>query len=147
MKDYKHFLTLEKPIGYAPERIEVDGKTVTLYAPYQFQFLSREERKGICNGIGAATGLSKYVPNTIWGLDVSYIGDIHDYSYWRGGTPKDRETADAVFYHNLLVVIEARGGILAPLRRRRAGKYYLALRVGGWAHFGDGEREERAYSD
>ena len=135
MKGWREFLEARKPDGYVDVLWEVDGKVGFLHAPDGFNSLSSEERESICNGIGAASGLSRLVPDTIWGLYVGIVGAIHDYSYWLGGTDKDRETADAVFYGNILAIIEAHGGILAPLRRWRARKYYLALRVGGWAHF------------
>lgn len=147
MKDWREFLGMERPEGYCYTPWFKDDETLFLYAPDGFNNLSSEERESICNGIGASSGLSRLVPDTIWGIYVGIVGDIHDYSYWLGGTGKDRETADAVFYHNLLVLIEAHGGLLAPLRRWRSRKYYLALRVGGWAHFGDGKREGRAYRD
>lgn len=147
MKGWREFLEMERPEGYCYTPWFKDDETLFLYAPDGFNSLSSEERESICNGIGASSGLSRLVPDTIWGIYVGIVGDIHDYSYWLGGSPEDRETADAVFYHNLLAIIEAHGGILAPLRRWRARKYYLALRVGGWAHFGDGKREGRAYRD
>lgn len=135
MKGWREFLGMERPEGYSYTPWFKDDETLFLYAPDGFNSLSSEERESICNGIGAASGLSRLMPDTIWGINVGIVGDIHDYSYWLGGTDKDRETADAVFYHNLLVLIEAHGGLLAPLRRWRARKYYLALRVGGKAHF------------
>ena len=135
MKDWREFLDMERPEGYCYTPWFKDDENLFLYAPDGFNSLSSEERESICNGIGASSGLSRLVPDTIWGINVGIVGDIHDYSYWLGGTDKDRETADAVFYRNLLAIVEANGGILAPLRRWRARKYYLALRVGGKAHF------------
>ena len=147
MKDWREFLEMDRPEGYCYTPWVKDDEDLFLYAPDGFNSLSSEERASICNGIGASSGLSRLVPDTIWGINVGIVGDIHDYSYWLGGTDEDRETADAVFYHNLLVLIITHGGLLAPLRRWRARKYYFALRVGGWAHFGDGKREGRAYRD
>ena len=135
MKGWREFLEMERPEGYS-DVLWSDGEAVAfLYAPDDFADLLPSERSAICNGIGASSGLSRLVPDTIWGINVGIAGDIHDYSYWLGGTDEERETADAVFYHNLLVLIETHGGILAPLRRWRARKYYLALRIGGKAHF------------
>ena len=135
MKGWREFLEMERPEGYS-DVLWADGEVAAFfYAPDGFADLLPSKRSSICNGIGAASGLSRLVPDTIWGLYVGIVGDIHDYSYWLGGTDEDRDTADAVFYHNLLVLSEAHGGILAPLRRWRARKYYLALRVGGKAHF------------
>ena len=147
MKGWREFLKMERPEGYS-DVLWSDGEVAAfLYAPDGFADLLPLERSSICNGIGASSGLSRLVPDTIWWIDFRIAGDIHDYSYWLGGIDEDRRIADDVFYHNLLVIIEAHGGILAPLRRWRACKYYLALRVGGWAHFGDGKREGRAYRD
>ena len=135
MKGWGEFLEMERPEGYS-DVLWTDGEVAAfLYAPDGFADLLPSERSSICNGIGASSGLSRLVPDTIWGIYVGIAGDIHDYSYWLGGTDEDRDTADAVFYHNLLVLIITHGGLLAPLRRWRARKYYLALRVGGKAHF------------
>lgn len=124
------------PDGYV--RIE-GGEYNGLLCKTGFTLLSDKERKEICNGIGAATGLTSHFPDTIWGLDCKAAGDIHDYDYHVGGKSEDRYMADVVFWRNLYWLIENRGAyLLRCLRKRRADKYYIALRVGGDAHFNKG---------
>lgn len=100
-----------------------------------FLHLTPEAKAEICNGIGAASGLTKNLPSTIWGLDCHEAGDIHDYDYHVGGTAADRRTADLVFLHNLYVIIKRGWRILAWIRNIRARTYYVTLRLGGWMHF------------
>ena len=69
------------PIGY----IETEKG---LWVQPGFLALTEEEKSKICNGIGAASGLSKHIPSTIWGLDCHEAGDAHDYDYYKGGSGK-----------------------------------------------------------
>ena len=100
-----------------------------------FLHLTEEAKAEICNGIGAASGLSKHIPSTIWGLDCKIAGDIHDYDYAIGGTAADRRIADQVFLHNLYVLIDKGCWILKWVRKNRARAYFVALRLGGWLHY------------
>jgi hypothetical protein len=123
--------------GYLPEgytRIE-EGEFAGMICLESYLVLSPEQKKRICNGIGAATGLSSLMPSTIWGLDCSETGNIHDHGYAIGGTANDREVADKVFLHNLRVQISKGSKMLRWLRNKRAVKYYLGLRIGGSMHF------------
>ena len=99
-----------------------------LSAPQEYYSLSAEDKKSICNGMGAKNSLlSSFIPNTMYGLDVEECGDIHDFQYNAGITIEDKKEADRTFLNNLLRIINAEGGWLAPLRRRRALKYYEAV--------------------
>lgn len=99
-----------------------------LSAPGAYYRLSPGEKKEICNGMGAKDSLlSNFIPNTMYGLDVEECGDIHDLQYHIGTTIEDKKSADRTFLNNLLRVINDKGGWLAPLRRRRALKYYEAV--------------------
>ena len=120
------------PEGYI--RIESGELKGMLFRPGYFA-LTAQEKAEICNGIGAATGLTKHFPNTIYGLDCRESGNGHDYDYWRGGTEEDRELADRVFLHNLYVQIEKGAWLLRLLRKSRARKYYVAVSLGGRPHF------------
>lgn len=123
------------PDGYAKM---ADG---TLVRPKYLE-LSQERKEKICNGMGGQNSLSSLVPDTIWGLNCKEVADRHDYDYWRGGDGDARKLADAVFLHNLRVVIKAKGGLLKSFRLWRAEKYYIATRLFGWAHFSyDSARE------
>lgn len=105
--------------------------------------LSPEEKKKICNGIGAATGISSHIPSTIWGLDCSEAGNIHDYDYHTGGVRRDKDLADAVFLHNLKTLIASGTWALRWLRNNRANKYYLILQACGSSHFNYADKKKK----
>ena len=124
--------------GFCPQGYIVakDGEYEGLLVRPSFLLLSADERKGICNGIGAASGLSKHFPNTIWGLDCKAAGDVHDYDYHIGGGAGDKLIADQVFLHNCRTIIRKRGyWFLRWPRDDRARAYYIALRLCGSSHF------------
>lgn len=102
--------------------------------------LTPGQHASICNGAGAAGSLlSKFIPNTIWGLDCTSAFDRHDYGYWAGLTAEDKMIADLDMLANLIYLIDSADGkwaaLLAPLRRRRAMKYYEAVHLKGWSAF------------
>ena len=100
-----------------------------------YKELTEDEKKKICNGIGAASGLSKHFPSTLWFLDCSETGNRHDYSYHVGGTLQDRRLADKFFLINLYTQIAKGSKLMAWIRRSRARKYWMALALFGGAHF------------
>lgn len=108
-----------------------------LYAPEAYHKLSEFEKKEICNGCGAKSGISSWlVPNTLYGLSVKAACNIHDYMYFVGTTNADKEEADRVFLNNMMRIINQDGAAwLAALRRRRALKYYEAVYYGGGEAF------------
>lgn len=62
--------------------------------------------------------------------------DLHDYRYWMGGDEEDRKFADHEFFEFMLDIIEERlWGVIHPLARRRALKYYEAVRLVGYKFF------------
>lgn len=62
--------------------------------------------------------------------------DLHDYRYFMGGTEEDRKFADHEFFEFMLDVIEERlWRVVHPLARRRALKYYEAVRLLGYKFF------------
>ena len=97
--------------------------------------LSQSEKEKICNGIGAATGLSKHFPNTVWGLSIEECGNIHDYDYFIGGTKEDKDNADLVLLHNSRLLIKRASFLLRYVRNLRVNKYYVAVQLGGNSHF------------
>lgn len=103
--------------------------------PYYKQ-LHPHDKAQICNGAGAAgQWISSFIPNTMYGLDVTEVFNIHDFDYYIGDNLLDKQVADSRMFRNLCVVINAQEGwwnkSLAFLRRRRALKYYEAVLLEG----------------
>lgn len=107
---------------------------VKLWCPESYKQATAEERDRKCNGCGTKGLGGILVPNSLYGLDVTEACDIHDWMYAEGKSEADKNTADRVFRNNMLRIISARPrgrGIVFFLRRRRAVKYYKAVK-----HFG-----------
>ena len=60
--------------------------------PKGYLDLSPEAKAGIVNGAGSADGIK--VPNTMWGLNMIEVFNIHDYDYFMGATDEDKRIAD-----------------------------------------------------
>ena len=107
-------------------------KPVVLESSPAYKAMSPAMKAKIVNGAGAAgQWISCFIPNTMYGLDVEEVFNIHDFDYHVGRSWADKEQADTRMLRNLLKVINHKGGILGFLRRRRALKYYEAVHVGG----------------
>ena len=109
-----------------------------------FDDLTPEQRAKICNGAGAAGAWYNFlIPNTFYGLDCREAFDRHDYAYHVGKTPQQRTLADLQMLNNLLRLVDTAEGwhnrMLAPLRRRRALKYYEAVHYRGESAFNAGK--------
>jgi len=100
-----------------------------LYAPSEFWKLSYDEKMRITNGCGAANAAIDYVPDTIYGLNISAACDIHDYGYWLGGLKEDKYISDLFLLINTLQIIKQHGGnkLMLTLRYSRAIKYFFAV--------------------
>ena len=110
-----------------------------LYAPPEYYSASPRLIAQICNGCGSALAKFDFVPDTIYGLDISSACKIHDFMYYFGETIKDKEEADRVFRNNMIRLINEKGGWLKRLRRWRAGTYYVAVDKFGGPAFFDGK--------
>ena len=90
-----------------------------------------EERSRICNGCGAANSKFDFVPDTIYGLNISEACYRHDWRYNLGRTLEEKAHADWEFLQNLLTIIESAPGIVNKIlripRRARAMSYYGAV--------------------
>lgn len=108
-------------------------KSYTLESTDGYKALTPELKTAICNGAGAAgQWISCFIPNTMYGLDVEEVFNIHDYDYHVGGDRNAKNIADRRMLENLMMVINANSGlILGFLRRRRALKYYEAVLLKG----------------
>lgn len=109
-----------------------------LKLPHSFISADTVEKSRVCNGMGPE-GFGWMIPDTMYGLDLSPAGDIHDwmYEYPEGLT---KEQCDDTFYENMKRIIEQDDGwaFTKWLRGRRAWKYYKAVQVGGKEHFNGG---------
>lgn len=112
---------------------------INLFAPKSYRTAPRHYRAAVANGCGTAGWKGTLVPDTIYGLRVTSACNIHDWMYHYGNTLADKDEADRVFLNNLLRLINGstRCGLLRTLRRRRALKYYHAVRLAGGPAFWD----------
>ena len=121
----------------------MDDIKVVLYAPEAYWKLPKEEKDKICNGCGAQ-GKFDFVPDTIYFLNISEVCSIHDYCYHVAMPSLSyKEEADRIFLNNMLRLIEAKTKWkwLRFLRRRRAYKYYLAVKYFGAPAFWVGKNK------
>ena len=113
-----------------------------LIAPSSFPQEKKEDLQQICNGCGAAGATFDFVPDTIYGVDISHVCNIHDYEYNIGTTDFGKTKGDLRFLMNLMRCIEAVSGwkkVLKPLMRRRALKYYEAVTAFGHNAYWEGK--------
>lgn len=115
---------------------------VTLYAPEQYWRLDPEVKAAMTNGCGTGGWKSAVIPDTLWFLSIREACDIHDYMYRIGTTLEDKAEADRVFLNNMLRLIEQGSKFMAPLRRRRALKYYEAVHCFGGPAFWSGKNPD-----
>jgi hypothetical protein len=120
----------------------VGGERIVLYAPNDYLYLSRAERDAICNGCGPRSWKFDIVPDTIYGLSIKEVCNIHDYMYHIGTTQQDKWFADALFLLNgcLLIMNVSANAIMKTLRVSRMAKYYLAVALAGNAAFATGRK-------
>jgi hypothetical protein len=108
---------------------------VELYAPQGYE---ENRKESDCDGCGTGWN-EKLVPDTIYFLNIKPSCCVHDYMYLYGEPTKEgKELADRVFLNNMLRQIEAVKKWYYPkaLARRRAMKYYLAVKhFGGTAYW------------
>ena len=111
-----------------------------------YKALSPAAKAEICNGCGSAKAKFDFIPDTIYGLIITEACDIHDYDYHVGETEEDRQAADLRFLNNLMIIVNMKGGWLRWFRRRRALKYYEAVRELGSDAFWAGKVMKNAPS-
>lgn len=126
------------------------NETSTLFAPLDFGSqpcsyfeASPEAILSIVGGCGPG-GFGDYlVPDTIWGLSIKPSCSIHDWMYRWGVTLEDKEQADRVFLNNMLrqILNGDTGRLTRWLRRRRARKYYLAVKWWGAPAYWNGKNK------
>jgi hypothetical protein len=110
--------------------------------PASYLHASPEVRAAVCNGCGAGGWKFDIVPDQIYGVVITDLCDVHDWEYTVGSTEEDRLTADQNLLFNILERIENIGGWLRWFRRRRAYKYYEAVREFGHDAYWKGKTNE-----
>ncbi len=112
-----------------------------LYAPASFMTTPTRRLVEICNGCGSADAKIDFVPDRIYGTNVAPACHIHDFMYFEGRCIEDKEEADRVFLNNLYRIIKRSDKWYKPkfLMRRRALKYYWAVKYFGGPAFWDGK--------
>lgn len=108
-----------------------------LYAPASFLNAPKSQLVSTCNGCGAANSWFR-PPSRIYGTLIIYACIIHDWMYAFGRTIEDKEEADRVFLNNMLRLINRdKKKWYKPtiLQRRRALKYYMAVKCFGGEAF------------
>ena len=126
------------------DMMKEDHKMAGLSAPESFWAASKEKRAMVCGGCGAGKLGNLFVPDTLWGLNVTICCDIHDWRYRFGATIEDKNSADRELLNNMLRWIEYKTdwAILRYLRNSRALKYYEAVQAFGGPAFWKGKNRE-----
>ena len=133
-----------------------------LWAPDEFWLTldnDPQDLAKVCNGVGSETSWTyHFIPDTIWGLNVTPASDIHDWMY---SFPMDFDTeadgllwkdkADRVLRNNLVRLFEAaeaQSGIVGwwarrcgGARRIRAQTYYEVVSNFGGPSFWEGKNK------
>jgi hypothetical protein len=103
-----------------------------LITKYDYEDAPLQAKEDICNGCGEkGSWKSKFVPETIYGLNIRETCQIHDWCYFFGISDYGKELADDMFLENMYILIKNGSWWLRFLRRRRAKKYYWAVKYFG----------------
>lgn len=102
-----------------------------LLAPLSMVRRPMDEILDATNGCGREGKIDEHVPDTIWGLDVSFACRVHDWMYEESDTKEEEQYADAIFAANLVSLIQqhTKSKIIMWLRLRRAYKYISAVTI------------------
>ena len=111
-----------------------DYKEAHVHASDAFWDFPALDRTGGC---GAGKAGDFLVPDSLYGLNVTFICQIHDWDYAHGSTEEDREKADRTFRNNLMRWVNHKTTFypLKWLRLRRATTYYKAVSMFGGPSF------------
>ncbi len=73
----------------------------TLWAPASFLSMSEATIETIYNGCGPRGWLGRLIPESLFGLSITFLCYIHDHMYERCCCEADEDVADAIFAANL----------------------------------------------
>lgn len=111
-------------------------------APAAYWCCGGEELAMIVNGCGPGGWKFDLVPDTIYGLSIRAICNVHDWMYYWGESEQDKVFADQLFLRNLRVYITKNSSwILRGLRLSRATKYFEAVEHLGSRAFWSGKED------
>lgn len=115
---------------------------IPLYFPKSYLLATEKEKNKVCNGCGAKDGIK--VPDTIYGLCIKEICNIHDWMFERGITLSDLIFANAMFDYNLRALIKNESSQpMRYLRLMRADKYsYMVEKYGDKAYWVNKEKND-----
>lgn len=102
-----------------------------LQAPEEYWQLDDEEKTKLLNQCGPDGPLNSLVPDHLFGLKISSICDIHDFTFTNAKSSEDHRKSDQLFLKNMNTAIEAqtKSKPLVFLRKSLAYIYYLAVRI------------------
>lgn len=101
---------------------------VPIFGPISFFQIPEDEIRLLYNGCGSGNIGSKVTPDSMYGLDISMLCNIHDHMYENCTCEQDEIEADAILSANLITLITTKStGILKWLRLFRATKYIVAV--------------------
>lgn len=105
-----------------------------LRAPAAYFSLLFEDKKRICNGVGAKDHWSAILPESILGASIHESANIHDYMIYIAETEEDYDLADLVFGRNMRQQITEQSSnmISCFIRLVIADAYYVAVRFKGF---------------
>lgn len=105
-------------------------------APESYWKLSYDKKYEITNGCGPARAKG-LVPNSILGVDLKPACDIHDYTYAKSDSMRDRKDADDLLLLNMhnLTTRKLKPSLIRFIGTIGVGLYYLAVRLFGGKYY------------
>lgn len=112
-------------------------KLAGIIAPVAFWQASPVEKAAAANGCGPGGWLMDLVPDTLHGLIVTDVCNIHDWYYFYGLTTTDKIIGDKLFRFNLRSKIRmcTEMTLLCDMRLHLAETYYRAVHEHGYNAF------------
>ena len=104
----------------------------------KFKWATNDKLLQVWNGVGASgKWYNRFIPKTVWGLNIELCSLPHDYDYLIGGGVAKKQKADKRFLKNLLkwCKLHTKNKLLLRLREIACYKYYIAVRAGGHSAF------------